>query len=214
MLTLEEGKLSSEIKQEILDEMKELRIERDELEQQVRKLDQEKIDKLENLRIELEKQVEWLDKERIKVIKEKDNLNRQITHFRSRKWLNTLKMVLVLGVIDLIVVPVLSALFIIPIAWIFISIGLITFFGVVVIVNYMSGTSPLDTGEIRKAVTVSFITVYFVFVPIVTFGSIRIPQDEPFKTIITNFTWIVGLIIAFYFGSRVIEEYVKSKNSD
>lgn len=185
--------------------------EKDVLGEQIRSLDQEKIERLQSYNDELEKRVEWLDKDRIKIIKERDNFRKQVKNFRSKKWFNSLKMISILAVIDLIIVPLLVILLNIPVQWIFISIGIITFFGILLIANYMSGTSPFDTGEVRKALTGSFVIIYFALVPLLTFGSLNLPADESIKTILTNFTWIVGAIVIFYFGSRAVEEYVKSK---
>lgn len=186
--------------------------EKDVLGEQIKRLDQEKIERLEKYNDELEKRAEWLEKERIKVIKERDNFRKQVKNFRGKKWSNALRMVITLVVIDLIILPLLVWSLKIPPQWIFICIGIITFFGILVISNYMSGTSPLNSGEIRKALTSSFVITYFAFLPLVTFGSVNIPTDEPIKTIVTNFTWIVGAIVIFYFGSRAVEEYVKAKN--
>ena len=185
--------------------------EKDVLDEQIKKLDEEKIERLQNINDELEKRVEWLDKDRIKVIKERDNFRKQVKNFRGKKWSNALKMISVLAIIDLIIIPILVTLLNIPVQWIFISLGIITFFGILLIANYMSGTSPFDTGEVRKALTGSFVIIYFSLVPLLMFGSLNLPADETVKTIITNFTWIVGAIVIFYFGSRAVEEYVKSK---
>lgn len=199
-------------KEDLKDDIERLYKEKDGLEEQLRKLDQGKIEKLQNLNQELEKRAEWLDKERIKVTRERDNLNRQVKNFRGKKWFNALKMISVLAILDLVIIPLLITLLHIPVEWLFITIGIVTFFGILLIANYMSGTSPFDTGEVRKALTGSFIVIYFAFVPLVTFGNISLASAEPIKTIITNFTWIVGAIIIFYFGSRAVEEYIKSKN--
>lgn len=199
-------------KEILKDDIERLYKEKDGLEEQLRKLDQGKIEKLQNLNQELEKRAEWLDKERIKVTRERDNLNRQVKNFRGKKWLNALKMISALAILDLVIIPLLITLLHIPVEWLFITIGIVTFFGILLIANYMSGTSPFDTGEVRKALTGSFIIIYFAFVPLITFGNISLASAEPIKTIITNFTWIVGAIIIFYFGSRAVEEYIKSKN--
>ena len=185
--------------------------EKDVLGEQIKKLDEQKIERLQNINDELEKRVEWLDKDRIKVIKERDNFRKQVKNFRGKKWSNALKMISALAIIDLIIIPILVTLLNIPVQWIFISLGIITFFGILLIANYMSGTSPFDTGEVRKALTGSFVIIYFSLVPLLMFGSLNLPADETVKTIITNFTWIVGAIVIFYFGSRAVEEYVKSK---
>ena len=198
-------------KEDLKEDILELCKERYELEEQIKKLDQEKIQRLEDLNEKLEKRVEWLDKDRTKVLKEKNNLKRQISNKRSREWSRTLIMISFLAVVDLLIVPLLVITMGIPVQWIFIAMGVITFFGIMLIVNYMSGSSPFDTGEIRKALTGSFVVLYFVLVPLVTFGGITVTQGETVKTILTNFTWIVGAIIIFYFGSRAVEEYVKIK---
>jgi hypothetical protein len=190
----------------------ELYKERIELENQINQLNQNKIEKLESMNIELQKKVEWLDKERIKAIKERDNLLRKVRHSNEKSWKTALKMIIILGVIDLVLVPLLITILGIPLQWIFVSIGLITFFGIILVVNYMSGTSPLNTGEIRKALTVSFITVYFALVPLLAFGAVKIPQSGPLMSLVTNFTWIIGAVIIFYFGSRSVEEYIKAKS--
>jgi len=192
--------------------VEELYKERKELENQLNQLNQNKIDKLESMNAELEKKVEWLDKERIKATKDRDNLLRKIRHSNEKSWKTALKMIIILGVIDLVLVPLVITLLGIPLQWIFVSIGLITFFGIILVVNYMSGTAPLNTGEIRKALTVSFITVYFAFVPLMAFGAVKIPQNGQLQSIVTNFTWIIGAIIIFYFGSRSVEEYIKAKS--
>jgi len=132
--------------------------------------------------------------------------------FRGKKWSNAFRMVMALVVLDIIILPLLIWAFRIPAQWMFIGLGTITFFGILLISSYLSGTSPLNTGEIRKAITGSFVIIYFAFMPLVAFGSVNLPADEPIKTIITHFTWIVGAIVIFYFISRTVEEYVKAKN--
>ncbi len=198
-------------KKELQDELEKLQREKDELTNDIRELDWAKIIKLEKENELLQRKVEWLDKEKKKTDREKENLSRQVSQARRRKWLNALKMITAIGITDLLILPIVISLLGIPLEWIFIGIGLVTFFGILLVVNYMSGTSPFNTGEIRKALTGSFITVYLTFVPLITFGSIQIPTQEPVKAIIGNFTWIVGIIIIFYFGSRSVEEYIKAK---
>jgi hypothetical protein len=204
--------MKDEGKKDYKEDLSRLYKEKDELEDEIKKLDQEKIQRLQDINEELEKKVEWLDKDRIKAIKERDNYRKQVYNFRGKKWSNSLKMISVLATLDLIIIPILVSFLNIPIQWLFISIGIITFFGILLIANYMSGTSPFDTGEVRKALTGSFVIIYLALVPLITFGTITIPAEEPIKTIVTNFTWIVGAIVIFYFGSRAVEEYVKAKN--
>lgn len=187
----------------------ELYQERINLENEINKLNILKIEKLESINDELEKRSEWMDKERIKAIKERDNLIRKVRLSNEKNWKNALKMISILGVLDLVIIPSIIKLLGIPLYWIFVSLGLVTFLGIMLIVNYMSGTSPFNSGEIRKATTVSLITVYLAFVPLMTFGIVELPLGTSIQSIVTNFSWIIGAIIVLYFTTRPIEEYIK-----
>ncbi|MBP2046940.1 hypothetical protein [Methanobacterium aggregans] len=197
-------------KKELGNELEELHREKEELVEQIRELDRLKIEKLTKENEDLEKRVEWLDKEAKKAEREKDNFLRQVKNSRHRKWFNSFKMISLIGIIDLLIIPIVVFLLGLHMQWIFIGMGLVTFFGILLVANYMSGTSPFDTGEIRKALTGAFITVYLTFVPIVTFEGAKITGTSA-NTVIANFTWIVGIIIIFYFGSRTVEAYVNGK---
>jgi hypothetical protein len=204
--------MAKEEQEELKKKVDELSQKRINLEKEINDLNLIKIDKLELINDELEKKSEWMDKERIKATKERDNLLRKVRHSNEKNWKNALKMISVLGILDLVVVPLIITILGIPLQWIFVSMGLVTFFGVMLIANYMSGTSPFNTGEIRKAVTVSLITVYLAFVPLVAFGIFEFPGGASAQTIITNFTWIIGAVIVLYFSTRPLEEYINKMN--
>ena len=169
--------MAKEEQEELEKKVDELSRERINLEKEINNLNLIKIEKLELINDELEKKSEWMDKERIKATKERDNLLRKVRHSNEKNWKNALKMISVLGILDLVVVPLIITILGIPLQWIFVSMGLVTFFGVMLIANYMSGTSPFNTGEIRKAVTVSLITVYLAFVPLMAFGIFEFPGE-------------------------------------
>ncbi|HSQ01684.1 MAG TPA: hypothetical protein VLM77_00315, partial [Methanobacterium sp.] len=61
-------------------------------------------------------------------------------------WLNSLKMIAVIGITDLLVIPLIVTLLGVSLQWIFLGIGIVTFFGILLLVNYMSGTSPYNSG--------------------------------------------------------------------
>jgi hypothetical protein len=201
--------MAKEEREELEKKVDELHQERIILEKDINKLNLLKIEKLESINEELEKRSEWMDKERIKAIKERDNLLRKVKQSNGKTWKNALKMISILGVLDLIVIPLIISLLAIPLHWIFVSMGLVTFFGIILIVNYMSGTSPFNTGEIRKAITVSLITVYLAFMPIMAFGMILLPLGASAKTVVTNLTWLIAVVIVLYFTTRPLEEYIK-----
>lgn len=195
---------------ELGNELEKLQMEKEELIEQIRELDRLKIEKLTKENEDLEKKVEWLDKENKKAEREKDNFLRQVKNSRRKKWYNSLKMISIIGVMDLLIIPLVVFLLGLHMQWIFIGMGIVTFFGILLVANYMSGTSPFDTGEVRKALTGAFITVYLTFVPIVTFEGANITGTST-NTVVTNFTWIVGAIVIFYFASRTVEAYVNGK---
>jgi len=201
--------MAMEEREELEKKVDELYQERINLEKEINELNLLKIEKLESINDELEKRSEWMDKERIKAIKERDNLMRKIRHANGKTWKNALKMISILGIIDLVIIPLIIGLLAIPLHWIFVSMGLVTFFGVMLIVNYMSGTSPFNTGEIRKSITVSLIVVYLAFLPIMAFGMVLLPLGASAKTVITNFTWLIAVVIVLYFATRPLEEYIK-----
>lgn len=191
-----------------VDELNQQRID---LENEINNLNLLKIEKLKSINDELETKIEWMDKERIKATKERDNLLRKVRHSNEKNWKNALKMISILGLLDLVVVPAIITLLALPLQWIYVSMGLVTFLGVMLITNYMSGTSPFNTGEIRKAITVSLITVYLAFVPLMAFGLVVFPMGNSAQTIVTNFTWLIGVVIILYFSTRPVEEYIKER---
>jgi Uncharacterized conserved protein len=191
-----------------VDELNQQRID---LENEINNLNLLKIEKLKSINDELETKIEWMDKERIKATKERDNLLRKVRHSNEKNWKNALKMISILGLLDLVVVPAIITLLALPLQWIYVSMGLVTFLGLILITNYMSGTSPFNTGEIRKAITVSLITVYLAFVPLMAFGLVVFPMGNSAQTIVTNFTWLIGVVIILYFSTRPVEEYIKAR---
>lgn len=202
--------MAAEEEKELEKTVDELNQQRIDLENEINNLNLLKIEKLESINGELESKIEWMDKERIKATKERDNLMRKVRHSKEKSWKSALKMIGILGVLDLVVIPAIINLLAIPLQWIFVSLGLVTFLGVMLIVNYMSGTSPFNTGEIRKAITVSLITVYLAFVPLMAFGLVIFPGGNSAQTIVTNFTWLIGAVIVLYFATRPLEEYIKT----
>jgi len=198
----DDGKLEKSI-----EELNQRRID---LEKEINDLNIMENEKLKSINKELELKIEWMDKERIKAIKERDNLLRKVKHSNEKSWKNALKMVVILGFLDLVVIPAIIVLLSIPMPWIFVALGLVTFLGIMLIINYMSGTSPFNTGEIRKAITVSLLTVYLAFVSLSTMGMVTIPGAD----ITTYFTWLIAVVIVLYFTTRPLEEYIKTRDSN
>ena len=97
----------------------------------------------------------------------------------------------------------------VPIALSLGCIGIITFIGVLMLTNYLSHDLALAKKEMRKALAASFTMVYLIFLALVVFGESSTVETETAKTIVGHFTWVVGVIITFYFGSRLLEDRKK-----
>ena len=115
-----------------------------------------------------------------------------------------------IGVIAAFVVLLLLTLGVkgwVPIEWAVATIGIVTFLGMLVYAYHLTGA--LDKGQMRLALATSVVVVYFSLVPLLTFGGTS-PQDpELAKSVIGHFTTLVGVVIAFYFGSATVKYAAK-----
>ena len=116
--------------------------------------------------------------------------------------------------LDILVLTLGTIIDIIPIALSIGCVGIITFVGVLTLSNYLSRDPELAKREMRKAIAASFTLVYLALLALVVFSKDPLADTELAKTIVGHFTWIVGIIIIFYFGSRSVEEYLKTKEQE
>jgi uncharacterized membrane protein len=86
-------------------------------------------------------------------------------------------------------------------------IGLVTFFSVLFGTYFITKNWYFDDGEFRKAITVSVIAVFFATMAFS--NSININQSSLIKPLFDNYWAIVTTVIAFYFGSRVLDNKIK-----
>ncbi len=93
-----------------------------------------------------------------------------------------------------------------------VSVGLLTFFGFVGL-GVKEGDTNLSKTEVRLAIVISVMTMYLVIVGTVSFfaqgGELPVITD----TMITHFTTIVGVVVAFYFGTAAYEAVHKSSSN-
>ena len=73
----------------------------------------------------------------------------------------------------------------------------------------MKAETFIKKGDIRRAITGSFISVYFVVICFLIFRGIETIDTELVKIILGHFTYLVGIIIVVYFGSSGVREYLK-----
>ena len=83
-----------------------------------------------------------------------------------------------------------------------IGVALVTFFGFLIVGQSMGGDWTIDKGGMRIAITAAVVTMYLVLVGLTAFLS-KSPSELPPITqqMSGSFTGIVGVVVAFYFGS-------------
>ena len=93
--------------------------------------------------------------------------------------------------------------------WALSSVGIITFFGMLIICSHHAKYSPDSKGIMRKSLTASLISVYIVVLSLALSGTFGNIQDEMIKSVLSNFSIVIITIIGFYFGAKGISEIVK-----
>lgn len=131
------------------------------------------------------------------------------TNWEKRKTGVTVIALLVVA-LDILALALGTLIDAVPIALSLGCIGIITFVGVLMLTNYLSHDLGFAKKEMRKALAASFTMVYLIFLALVVFGETSAEETELAKTIVGHFTWVVGGIITFYFGSRLLEERRKN----
>lgn len=92
-----------------------------------------------------------------------------------------------------------------------VAVGLVTFYGFMALGNR---DNSLSKGDVRLAIVASTITTYLVLVGTVAFFRKESGLPEISSTVLNHFTTIVGVVIAFYFGTAAYEAVHKgSKES-
>lgn len=94
--------------------------------------------------------------------------------------------------------------------WAAASIGAITFFGFIFVGYDLEGKPAIHPSTIRTAITVSVIMVYLFVVSLTIFLREWSDNLDPLpQLMVSNFTTMVGVIIAFYFTSSAYIEAQK-----
>jgi len=119
---------------------------------------------------------------------------------------------LLVAAFDILALALGTIISAVPIALSIACVGVITFVGVLTLSNYLSRDPELARKEMRKAIAASFTLVYLALLALVVFNEDSIADTELAKTVVGHFTWVVGIIIIFYFGSRSVDEYLKRKD--
>ena len=72
--------------------------------------------------------------------------------------------------------------------------------------NILSKERDLSTAEVRRAIAISCISVFF---GLLAFGNTVKIEQSVLKPILENFWWIIITVIGFYFGGRSAEKIVE-----
>ncbi len=89
-------------------------------------------------------------------------------------------------------------------AWSVGSVGVITFLGVYMLEGFIGKLQGTSRAEVRTSIAISFMTVYFVVFGLVLFRAGGLTDTDVAKSLVGNFTYLVGVVVAFYFGSTVV----------
>lgn len=92
------------------------------------------------------------------------------------------------------------------------SVGIISFIGILILVNDGSKDPNFEKGEMRKAIAGSFFIFYFVVIGLFV-SSGFLPQETPqiqsiIEQLMTPLTYLTGAIGAYYFGARSFEKFL------
>jgi len=94
-------------------------------------------------------------------------------------------------------------------------VGIISLFGMLVLSGFLNtnASSLLNTDNIRLALTAAFLSMYFVFVALLSFEDTQITDVIIIQPVISHFTYLVGLVVVFYFATSSISEYLKIRDN-
>jgi len=136
----------------------------------------------------------------------------------ERRWMERKKgaftIALTVAALDILVIALGTIIDAVPPALSIGCVGVITFIGVLSLSNYLSRDPGLSKKEMRKAIAASFSLVYLVLLAESVFGKSPAAQSDLMETVVGHFTWIVGIVIIFYFASRSVEEYFKRNKQE
>jgi hypothetical protein len=130
-------------------------------------------------------------------------------NWTERKWRISVLVALVIALIDVSILTMIHRVF-----FCMACVGIITLLGMLVLTNFLSESSELSTGELRKSLAASSIVVYFVVLSWVLSPKLSVSDSELAKTVVGHFTYIIGIIVVFYFGSRSVEKYLETKKEE
>ncbi|WP_268543919.1 hypothetical protein [Candidatus Nitrosotenuis cloacae] len=95
--------------------------------------------------------------------------------------------------------------------WSIASVGIVTFFGMLIVSSYHARLKPSSRGTMRKSIAGSLISVYLIVLALGITGRFPNISDETLQTILEGFSMVIMTIIGFYFGSKGAAEVVAAR---
>ena len=92
------------------------------------------------------------------------------------------------------------------------AVGIITFFGLLLFLS-RTNAAPLDDQCLRISITVAVVTVYLIIVGESVFWTTTLEMAKITDTVWTSFSSIVGIVVAFFFGTSAYMEVKKRDGS-
>jgi hypothetical protein len=88
------------------------------------------------------------------------------------------------------------------------AVGVVTFFGMLGAYGEPPPSRDERHDRIRDATAVTFIVVYVVLLGLLAFAKVTMDEQAPeiASTLVTNFTALMTVVIAFYFGATTYEK--------
>lgn len=91
-----------------------------------------------------------------------------------------------------------------------VAVCVITFFGTLMLTNYLSGV--LDQGEMRKSITAAILMIFFSLITLFTIKPIPI-DIEIAKLVLSHLAYLIGIVVISYFATGAVKDYISKRLS-
>lgn len=112
------------------------------------------------------------------------------------------------------IIVLLTGIILDDVAWSIAGVGLITFFGMLIISSYHAIHHPDSKGTMRKALAGSLVAVYVVILALSLSGRLYYTENVMVMILVENFSVVIITIIGFYFGTKGATEFLKMWKTD
>ena len=107
------------------------------------------------------------------------------------------------------VVVLLTGIILDDVFWSIAGVGMVTFFGMLIISSYHAIHHPDSKGTMRKALAGSLGAVYVVILALSLSGRLYYTENVMVMILVENFSVVIITIIGFYFGTKGATEFLK-----